>query len=256
MRLAIVALSIALAGIPANAAEHKPAHADKPAAATTTATTTPAPTAPAAPASQAAPPPPHRIIGSIVSFTAPDLTVKTAKGETITLAMIGNAKIISNQKAAFNDIKPNDFISATITAGKDGRFVAKDLRIFPDSLRGLGEGQYPAEKDDTTRINATVAEAISQNKGKGGTLKLTYYGANGNPFGACTGHAAGLGRGVCKGESEIVITPATSLVTWELGDPSWLETGKAISLYAVTQKDGKLATYGVIVEHGGMKPLP
>jgi len=199
---------------------------------------------------------PQRITGAIVSFVAPVLTLKTAKGETIAVTLAPEAKVIANARSAFNTIKQNDFVALTAATGKDGKLKAKEVRIFPEPLRGFGEGQYPGDKAGQTRINGTVTEAATTVKGKGGTLKLSFHAAVANPLGICSGHAPAPGQGACTGDAEVLVTPATPVMAWVLGDRSWLEPDKAVSLYAVAGADGKLSTYGVIVERGGVKPLP
>jgi hypothetical protein len=236
MRLAAIALVSAFVAVPAAAQSAVPGTAAP--AATTTATTT------------------ERITGSIVSFVAPDLTVKTAIGAIVTVKLVPDAKVIANQRSAFNSIKQNDFVSTTAVTGKDGKLKAKEVRIFPEPLRGLGEGQYQGDKSDQSRINGTVTEAATTVRGKGGTLKLSFHGAIGGPNGLCSGHASAPGKGACSGEAEIAVGPATPVMVWVLGDPSWLEPGKAVSLYAVTAPDGKQSTFGVVVERGGVKSLP
>jgi hypothetical protein len=200
--------------------------------------------------------PPQRIIGSITAFTAPTLTVITSKGETLAILLAPDAKVIANKRSTFNAIQQNDFVALTAVVGKDGKLKAKEVRQFPEPLRGVGEGLYPGDKTTETRINATVTEAATTVKGKGGTLKLSFHAAAANPLGICSGHAPAPGKGGCTGDAEILVTPATPVTNWVLGDPSWLATGKAVSLYTVMNSEGKLVTYGVVVEHDGIKPLP
>ncbi len=199
---------------------------------------------------------PERITGTIVSYAASTLTVKTAKGATTTVTLVPTAKVIANQKSSFNTIKQNDFVSLTAAAGKDGKLKAKEVRVFPEPMRGFGEGQYPGDKTVETRINGTVSEAATTVKGKGGTLKLSFRAAAANALGICSGHAPAPGKGGCTGDAEILVTPATPVTAWVLGDPTWLEAGKAVSFYPISRRDGKNVTYGVIVEHDGVKPIP
>jgi hypothetical protein len=209
--------------------------------------------APAAPAATAPAAPTH-VSGVIVSFAAPLLTVKITAGTTISVTLLSNARVIANQRASFNAIKPNDFVSTTVGPGRDGRLNAREVRIFPPEMRGLGEGRYPADSADRIRINAVVSEAATTLRGAGGSLKLTYHGALGGPNGACSGHAASPGRGACTGTEEVVVPPSAPVLQWVLGDPTWLEPGKAVSLYVVTGADGKPITHGVIVARAGIRP--
>jgi hypothetical protein len=244
MRAAAIALLSAVLAAPSLAQSATPATA---------------PASPAAPpaATPVAPPAgPERITGTIAAFAAPELTVKTAKGLSVIVILPAGAKIIANERSSFNAIKSNDFVSLTAAADKDGKLKAKEVRVFPEAMRGFGEGQYPGDKAELTRINATVTEAATVVRGKGGFLKLTFHAAAANPLGVCAGHAPAPATGACTGQADVAVTPATPVTAWVLGDTSWLETGKAVSLYAVTGPDGKTSSYGVIVERNGVKPAP
>lgn len=198
---------------------------------------------------------PQRITGTIASYAAPVLTVKTAKG-TVAVTVVPDARVVANQKIKFADIRTGDFVATTSMAGKDGRLVAQELRLFPEALRGLGEGQYPYAGTSKSLTNGTVQTITAPAKGKAGVLKLGYHGGTAGPAGLCSGHAPAPGQGPCASDSEILIAPKTTLSRWEAGDQSWLEPGKAVSLFAVTEADGKLSSYGILVEHNGVKPLP
>lgn len=201
-------------------------------------------------------PPPARIKGTIEDFAAPVLTVKTTDGKSLVITLLPDARIIAVKKATLADIRPNDFVASAAVLGKDGKLHAEEVRIFPESMRGIGEGQYPMDKPERKMTNATVVEVAGAAKTKGGTLKLSFHGSAAGQNGACSGHATAPGKGNCTGETEIVVGPKVPVTLWMLGEPAWLEKGKAVSLFVLTGTDGKLTTHGVIVEHNGVKPLP
>ena len=59
------------------------------------------------------------------------------------------------------------------------KFTAVELRIFPESMRGLGEGQRPWDvKPEGVMTNATVG-TVSQTTA-GGIVHVTYKAANPN----------------------------------------------------------------------------
>ena len=203
-------------------------------------------------------PPPERVRGTIVSFAAATQTlgVKTDAGAAITVTLLPGARVIANQKATLADIKPGDFVASAGLKKADGKIHAQEVRIFPEALRGAGEGQYPMDTPNRSMTNATV-EAVNgaSVSAKAGTLKLTFHGSGKNAAGECIGHATGPGKGTCTGQTEIVVGPDVPVMKWILGDTSWLEKGKAVSLLAMRGNDGKLSTHGVVVEHDGLKPL-
>jgi hypothetical protein len=198
---------------------------------------------------------PQRIKGTIESFAAPTLTVKTTDGKTLAITMTPDAKIIANEKSSLKDIKPNDFVASAAVTGPDGKLHSQEVRIFPDALRGLGEGQYPMDTPNRSMTNATVEQVAGAANAKGGTLKLTFHGSTAGANGSCSGHATAPGKGNCVGQTELVVGPNVPVMKWVLGEPGWLEKGKAVSLFAVAGPDGKLVTHGVVVEHNGIKPL-
>lgn len=201
------------------------------------------------------PPAPQRIKGTIEAFAAPVLTVKTNDGKSLAVTLLPDARIIAAKKASLADIRANDFVASAAVLGKDGKLHAEEVRIFPETMRGIGEGQYPMDTPERKMTNATVMEVAGAAKTKGGTLKLTFHGSTAGS-GVCSGHASAPGKGNCTGQTEIVVGPKVPVSLWMLGEPVWLEKGKAVSLFAIAGADGKLTTHGVIVEHDGVKPLP
>ena len=199
--------------------------------------------------------PPQRIKGTIEAFAAPNLTVKTDQGATVEVALAPDAKIIANEKSSLADVKPGDFVASAALAGPDGKLHSQEVRIFPEALRGLGEGQYPMDTPNRSMTNATVQEVNGKVKASQGVLKLTFHGSTAGAGGACSGHASAPGKGNCEGTSELVVDNKVPVMKWVLGDVSWLEKGKAVSIFAAAGPDGKLSTRGVVVERGGVKPM-
>jgi len=199
--------------------------------------------------------PPQRIKGTIEAFDAPTLTVKTDQGQTLDIALTPDAKIIANEKSKLSDIKPGDFVASAAILEPDGKLHSQELRVFPEAMRGMGEGQYPMSQPNQSMTNATVQEVNGKVKASQGVLKLTFHGSTPGANGACSGHATAPGKGNCEGTTELVVDAKVPVMKWVLGDTTWLEKGMAVSLFATTGADGKLTARGVVVEHDGVKPL-
>ena len=100
---------------------------------------------------------PTRIRGTVEKLDGQALTVKSREGETVTIALADNVAVAYLVKKNVGDIKPGDYIASTGIKGTDGKVHAIEVRIFPESLRGVGEGQYPWDlKPDSVMTNATV----------------------------------------------------------------------------------------------------
>src|SRR6516162_11052766 len=90
-------------------------------------------------------------------FDGDRLTVKEAGSGTQTVMLSADAKIYGVEKRRLSDIKPGDFVASGEVRGTDGQIHAVELRIFPESMRGVGEGQRPWDvKPEGVMTNATV----------------------------------------------------------------------------------------------------
>lgn len=220
----------------------------------------------AAPA--ASPPPPKRVKGTIVSLADDMLTVKVSDSETIAAAMMPKTNIVYDVPRKLSDIKDGDFIGATAAKGADGMLHASEVHIFPPSMKGVGEGQYPWGGPDSksSMTNATVTKAATAKpmssmtnatvmKSEGGMLALSFHGAA-TTNGVCGGPAAmAAPKGGCMGSSDIMVSADTPIVELMPGDRSLLLPGKAVSMFVSTDDKGKSVVLGMTVEKDGIKPL-
>src|SRR5271165_2152787 len=98
-----------------------------------------------------------RIAGAIEKLDGNVLTVDQPEGRKVAVTLTPDAKIYGVEKRRVADIKPGDFIASGGVRGTDGKIHAVELRIFPEALRGTGEGQRSWNaKPDGVMTNATV----------------------------------------------------------------------------------------------------
>ncbi len=194
--------------------------------------------------------PAMRVEGTIASF-APQthmLEVKTAKGMD-TVSLPDNANVIVAHKATLDDIKAGDFVASAGMTEPDGKIHAQEVRIFPKSMMGVGEGQYPMNLPHQSMTNATVEQINGASVAAGtGMLKLSFHGSGKDASGACTGHATAPGKGTCTGQTEIVVGPDIPVTKWMQGDTAMLMPGKMVSVLAAKGADGKLSARAVIID--------
>jgi len=175
--------------------------------------------------------PPVRIRGTIEKLDGNALTVKTREGSQVTITLAPNVTIAYLVKKSLADIKAGDFVASTSTRGTDGKNHSLELRIFPEAMRGAGEGQYAWDLvPESTMTNATVSGVTSAPQGE--TLRVSYKG----------------------GESELVVGPDTPIFGYGTGDMSLLKPGAAVFIVAQKQGDGSLTAARVTVEKDGVKP--
>jgi hypothetical protein len=174
---------------------------------------------------------PTRIRGTIEKLDGQTLTIKSRDGQSMNIALAPNYSVAALVKKSATDIKSGDYVASTGVKGTDGKLHAVEVRIFPEALRGAGEGQYPWDlKPDSTMTNATVAGIAGAPKGQ--TLKVSYKGS----------------------ESEYVIDADYPVFGYTQGDASLLKPGAAVFVIALKKPDGSLSAQRLTAEKDGVKP--
>jgi hypothetical protein len=170
-----------------------------------------------------------RVRGTVEGVDGPMLTVKSRDGQTTY-----NVKMVDNVivKALLSDIKQNSFIGVTGMPQADGSQKAVEIHIFPEALRGTGEGHRPWDlMPNSTMTNATVAQMVKGVEGDEITLKYK------------------------DGEKKIVVAPDTAIVTYVPADKSELKPGAKIFISAANKKeDGTLEAATISVGRDGITP--
>ena len=184
-------------------------------------------------ASFAQQPPPVRVRGTVEAADGPMLTIKSRDGQTTyKVKLTDNAAVRGIVKAPLSDIKSNSYIGVTGMPQADGSHKAVEIHIFPEPMRGTGEGHRPWDLlPSSTMTNATVAQMVKGVQGDEITLKYK------------------------EGEKKIVVVPETVIVTYVPGDRSELKPGAKIFIAGASKKDdGTLEAASVSVGRDGLTP--
>jgi len=177
------------------------------------------------------PPSPSRVRGTIEAVDGDTLAVKSRAGEDVKLHMTGDIKIVGIIKIALTDIKVGSFIGTTTVPGPDGANNAVEVHVFPEAMRGTGEGSRPYDlKPNSTMTNATVDQSVVGNDGH--TLNIKYK----------------------DGEKKVVVSPETPVVTYVPADKSDLKPGAKVIAFMKKLPDGSYETNRVSVGRDGLTP--
>ncbi len=177
------------------------------------------------------PPTPTRVRGTIESVDGDTLAVKSRSGEEVKLHMTNNVVVLGLTKVALSDIKVGSFIGTTTVPGPDGVPKAVEVHVFPESMRGTGEGSRPWDlKPNSSMTNATVAQSVVGNDGH--TLLVKYK----------------------DGEKKVVVPPEAPVVTYVPGDKSDLKAGAKVIAFMKKGPDGTIETDRVSVGRDGLTP--
>jgi hypothetical protein len=119
--------------------------------------------------------PPVRIRGTLEKIDGQILTIKTNSGQSMTVKLADNYVVMGIAKASVADIGSGKFIGTTTVGERDGALVALEVHIFPENMRGTGEGHYDWDLRPASKMtNANVANVTRM--GKDRVLTVQYKG--------------------------------------------------------------------------------
>jgi hypothetical protein len=177
------------------------------------------------------PPTPSRVRGTIESLDGDVLSVKSRSGEDVKLHMTSDMRVVGIIKIALSDIKVGSFIGTTTVPGPDGSQNAVEVHVFPEAMRGTGEGSRPYDlRPNSTMTNATVDQSVVGNDGH--TLLIKYK----------------------DGEKKVLVSAETPVVTYVPADKSDLKAGAKVIAFMKKLPDGSFETNRVSVGRDGLTP--
>jgi hypothetical protein len=176
---------------------------------------------------------PSRVRGTIEGVEGDVLSVKSRAGEDVKLHMTADMMILGIVKIPLSEIKVGSFVGATTVPGPDGSQNAVEVHVFPEAMRGTGEGSRPYDlHPNSTMTNATVAVAETVAGNDGRSLMVKYK----------------------DGEKKVLVAPDTPVVTYVPADKSDLKAGAKIIAFMKKLPDGSFETNRVSVGRDGLTP--
>ena len=113
-----------------------------------------------------------RLRGTIERVEGPVYVVKSRDGKESKVTLADNALVVAIIKAALSDIKQGSFVGVTGMPQTDGSQKAIEVHIFPEAMRGTGEGHYAWDlRPQSTMTNANVEQTVTGVDGQTLTLK-------------------------------------------------------------------------------------
>lgn len=175
--------------------------------------------------------PATRIRGSIAGFDGTTLSVATREGPVVALRLPEGFQPSTLHALTMDAIKPNSFVATVATPAADGTLQSSYVAVFPEALRGTGEGHYDWDlAPGTSMTNATVTSIVSATSGQ--KLSMVY---KGTPI-------------------DIVVPPGTPIIETVPATRADLVVGAKVFITAQKAADGSFTPQRVTVGTGGLNP--
>jgi hypothetical protein len=174
-----------------------------------------------------------RIRGTVERIEGPVYVVKNRDGAEVKLTTVAdNPLFVAIVPAKMADIKQGMFVGSAGMMQEDGTQKAIEVHIFPESMRGTGEGHYDWDLMPKSKMtNANVEQAVNSVNGQ--VLSVKYK----------------------DGEKKLLVTPETVVVTYEFGKREEIVPGTKIFVAAAKkQPDGTLQTPRITYGRNGQGP--
>jgi len=173
-----------------------------------------------------------RLRGTIERVEGPVYVVKSRDGSELKLTVTDNPLFVAIAPATMADVKAGMFVGSAGMMQPDGTQKAIEVHIFPESMRGTGEGHYDWDLLPQSKMtNANVEHMVTGSNGQ--ILSVKYK----------------------DGEKKLVVTPQTVVVTYEMGKREEVQPGTRIFVGAAKkQADGTLQTPRITYGRNGEGP--
>lgn len=152
-----------------------------------------------------------RVTGTVMAMHGHRLMVKTLNG-TVAVMVMPKTRIVERTPASLSDVTSGKFIGTTAVQKADGKLYSTEIHIFPNSMRGAGEGHYPMGPPKTTMTNGNVQSVAGsvQAGANPETLSIAYKG----------------------GVSQVVVGPHVPVTMFHVGTPAMLRPGTHVTVLA------------------------
>lgn len=173
-----------------------------------------------------------RVRGTIESVDGQTLNVKGRDGAPITVKLADDVRVLAVDKKSLADVKQGVFVGITAMPQPDGTQKAVEIHIFPEALRGTGEGHRPWDlMPNSTMTNANIDSAVTSVDGQELVLKYK------------------------DGEKKFIVPANVDVVMFAPAAVADLKPGEKIFVVAgKKQADGTIAAPSIVVGRGGVNP--
>lgn len=167
--------------------------------------------------------------GTLTAVKDSAITVQTAKGDAQEIKVGPDTGLFLVTKADLSAVTVGKFVGVT-SVERGGKRIAREVHIFPEAMRGRGEGDRPwdLEEGPNHMTNANIATVSAV--GADHELKLTYNG----------------------GDQTIEVPDSATIVAFDKCGGDQLVAGRKV--FIILKPDSADTAAGVVVGADGLKP--
>ncbi|HEY2065999.1 MAG TPA: hypothetical protein VGG84_08550 [Gemmatimonadaceae bacterium] len=184
--------------------------------------------------------------GTITQVSDTVLSLSTPGGE-VRIALTQPVKVYTRNRADLSRVTDNAFVGITSVPQPDGTQRATEIHVFPQELRGLGEGSRPMTAPASGGTPSTMTNgSVSGSRMTNGSARMTN-GAARMTNGTSKGAAGGTVTVAYNGGSQTITVPPDVPVTVLEATSAKLEPGANVVVVGTRQADGSLKTSRVML---------
>jgi hypothetical protein len=192
-----------------------------------------------------------RVRGTVQSLTDGSMTVQTWDGRTVAVPVAATTRFVWVVASSLSTLKDGDFVG-TATTGPKTALQSLELVIFPESMRGAGEGHY--EWDVPGVVASRGGGSVVSSAMTNGTVQSQSAMTNGTVAG---NEASSGGRMLtityAGGSANVTIPEGTPVVRFEPTERASLAVGQKV--YAVIPKGTTSAGFLAMGKDGVTPPM-
>lgn len=197
---------------------------------------------------------PQQLRGTLQSVDSSSLVVTTSDGP-VRVALPRTTPVTAVVPSDRTHITQGSFLGIGSATQPDGSQRAVEITVFPEALRGTGEGHYPWNHPGAgsgSKMTNGTASPLKMTNGSMSSSRMTNGTVASNPGSSSV--TLTYNTATSKGSQTITIPPDVPIVSLEAAQPTDLQPGAHVIVFATRDPAGGLSAARVLFGKNGLVP--